>query len=437
MLWIVLLAVTVRLGVMVYFHSYDIPPDRDHWAFGYETGRIARSLALGLGYSSPLPEPTGPTGAMPPIYPFLISVLFRIFGIYTTAAACSVYLLQVLFSALTCVLISHLGCRIYSARIGSLAALLFALYPPAVWHSVSTIWNTSLLTCGFTLIVVCVYALPAEPKPHEIALLGALMGALLLVDAAPGMTYPPIVVWLWRVKRLRLRELAIVIVGCSIVLLPWIARNAITMGQLAPRTVAGIALRLGNSEGAWKDATGGYDASLHPVDSREEFARYRQMGEIEYNRWSGQVAIGFIRDNPARFATMTGRRVLAWWFGQDARWIGHLQGLPERLDLFKRAIIIVPLPFLLIGALRSRRSDYPSGLLVTILLVYPIPYYFLFVVERYRFPTDPFMIVIATYGVVASFETFRARARTLKADVLTASREHISSIADAERRPKS
>ena len=130
MLWIVLLAVTVRLGVMVYFHSYDIPPDRDHWAFGYETGRIARSLALGLGYSSPLPEPTGPTGAMPPIYPFLISVLFRIFGIYTTAAACSVYLLQVLFSALTCVLISHLGCRIYSARIGSLAALLFALYLP-------------------------------------------------------------------------------------------------------------------------------------------------------------------------------------------------------------------------------------------------------------------------------------------------------------------
>jgi hypothetical protein len=206
---------------------------------------------------------------------------------------------------------------------------------------------------------------------------------------------------------------------------------------LAPRTVAGIALRLGNSEGAWKDATGGYDTSLHPVDSREEFARYRQMGEIEYNRWSGQVAIGFIRDNPARFATMTGRRVLAWWFGQDSRWIGNLQGLPERLDLFKRAIIIVPLPFLLIGALRSQHSDYPSRLLVTILLVYPIPYYFLFVVERYRFPTDPFMIVVATYGAVASFETFRARARTLKADVLTASREHISAIADAERRPKS
>ena len=161
------------------------------------------------------------------------------------------------------------------------------------------------------------------------------------------------------------------------------------------------------------------------------------MGEIEYNRWSGQVAIAFIRDNPARFATMTGRRVLAWWFGQDSRWIGHLQGLPERLDLFKRAIILVPLPFLLIGALRSRPSGHPGRLLVTILLVYPIPYYFLFVVERYRFPTDPFMIVIATFGAVASFETFRALARTLKADVLTASREHISSIADAERGPKS
>ena|SRR5580704_3423356 len=54
--------------------------------FGYETGRIARSIALGKGFSSPLNVDTGPTIWLTPIYPYLLAGIFKLFGVYTFAS---------------------------------------------------------------------------------------------------------------------------------------------------------------------------------------------------------------------------------------------------------------------------------------------------------------------------------------------------------------
>src|ERR1700753_1030908 len=107
--WIFLVAVIVRVLVMFHFKTYEIPADRDHWSFAYEIGRIARSLVLGHGYSSPLPETSGPLGTCPPAYPFLLALVFRIFGVYSKASACGMYLIQTLFSGLSCLMLWRLG----------------------------------------------------------------------------------------------------------------------------------------------------------------------------------------------------------------------------------------------------------------------------------------------------------------------------------------
>ncbi|HEX3876745.1 MAG TPA: glycosyltransferase family 39 protein [Bryobacteraceae bacterium] len=410
-LWIILIAFIARAGAMVLFQTYVIPADRDHWTFAYETGRIARSIVLGHGYASPLPEPTGPTGSLPPAYPFLLALIFRVFGIYTTAAACAVYLLQTSFSVLSSVAIWKLGVRVFGPWIGWLSALAYAVYPPAIWHSISTIWNTSLLTFGFLLLVTYLYDLPTRPRAAQMICAGLLMGSLLLVDAAPGVVYPAIAVWLWKriQPSVRLNRLAIACAVCGITLLPWMIRNAIVMRQFMPRTIAGMALRVGNSEGAWRAGEGRFDASLHAADSPVEFERYKRLGEAGYERWSREIAIQQIRQNPSRFAVMTWRRVFAWWFGQSNEWAGNLHTAARGLGLVKRAMVVLPLPFLLFGMIRSRRSEKPAGLLVAILLLYPIPYYFLFVNERYRFPTDGFMILIAVYGAAELLRIFRER----------------------------
>ena len=63
-----LLAFVLRLAVMFATSSYHVVnDDTDHFGFGWEMGRVARSLAEGAGFSSPLPLPTGPTAIVGPV----------------------------------------------------------------------------------------------------------------------------------------------------------------------------------------------------------------------------------------------------------------------------------------------------------------------------------------------------------------------------------
>src|SRR5216683_403064 len=102
-LWMVLAALLVRLAVVGFLSPERLNPDRDHWRFAGETGRIARSLVQGHGFSSPLHADTGPTAWMTPIYPFLLAGVFKILGVYTKASAIFMLSLDSLFSALTCI----------------------------------------------------------------------------------------------------------------------------------------------------------------------------------------------------------------------------------------------------------------------------------------------------------------------------------------------
>jgi hypothetical protein len=101
----VLVALAIRLVVMVFLLPEQLDPQRDHWHFGYEAGRIARTIVQGRGFSSPLFEDTGPTAWMTPVYPYLVAGVFKLFGIYTKASAIVLLSLNALMSALICILV--------------------------------------------------------------------------------------------------------------------------------------------------------------------------------------------------------------------------------------------------------------------------------------------------------------------------------------------
>jgi hypothetical protein len=69
---LVLVALTLRVSFAIYSASH-IPENT--WAFGYEPGAIAKSIAVGDGFSSPFREPTGPTAWMMPLYPYLLALV--------------------------------------------------------------------------------------------------------------------------------------------------------------------------------------------------------------------------------------------------------------------------------------------------------------------------------------------------------------------------
>src|SRR5215467_12860808 len=94
-------ALVIRLVASAFAYTILLDPSRDHWEFGWETGRVAHSLALSQGFSSPWPGTSGPTATVAPVYPLILAGVFRVFGMFSVGSALAILGLNSLFSALT------------------------------------------------------------------------------------------------------------------------------------------------------------------------------------------------------------------------------------------------------------------------------------------------------------------------------------------------
>src|ERR1700674_147526 len=116
----VIVALALRLVVMGFAFKIQLDPSQDHWVFGWETGRVARSIATGQGFNSPYSEPTGPTALIPPVYTYLVAGVFKLFGVYSTSSALVILSLNNLFSSLTCVPVYLIARRIFGIHLAVL-----------------------------------------------------------------------------------------------------------------------------------------------------------------------------------------------------------------------------------------------------------------------------------------------------------------------------
>src|SRR5579859_804285 len=108
--WMVLLSFVLQVAAIGVFRQYRTRTEDDHFGFGWEMGRVARSIAQGQGFSNPYGGNTGPTAWEPPLYPLLMGEVFKIFGVYTYASAWVLLSINSALAALTCIpifLIAH------------------------------------------------------------------------------------------------------------------------------------------------------------------------------------------------------------------------------------------------------------------------------------------------------------------------------------------
>ena len=131
--WIVFVAFALRFGWIVVAHTYKFKTFDDNFSFGWEMGRIGRSLAQGQGFSNPFSGITGPTAWEPPLYPFLIAGVFKLFGIYTHASALVLLTINSLFSALTCIPIFLIAKRCFDEKLAIWTAWLWAVMPSVMY----------------------------------------------------------------------------------------------------------------------------------------------------------------------------------------------------------------------------------------------------------------------------------------------------------------
>src|ERR1035438_277299 len=140
-LWLVLLSLAMQIAMISVFRQYRTRPAEDHFAFGWEMGRVARSIALGQGFSNPYGVNTGPTAWEPPLYPYLMAGVFKLFGIYTYGSASVLLIINCLFASLTTIPVFRIARKAFGDRASRWSAWGWALNPYVWYWSIHWIWD--------------------------------------------------------------------------------------------------------------------------------------------------------------------------------------------------------------------------------------------------------------------------------------------------------
>ena len=396
----VVVALLLRLAVVAYTGSYHKRPELDHYDFGAETGRVARALATGKGFSSPLHGETGPTAWLMPVYPLVLAGIFKLLGVYSTASAVTILVLGCIFSALTCLPIYGIGRRTLGEGVALGAAWAWALHYWSIHVATQWIWDSSLY--ALLVALVFLWALEIERVESLWGWLGfaLLCGFTVMVNTTLLAALPLLGLWIcWRRAR-RPRWLLPVGVAAVVFLVsmaPWFVRNYRAFGQVVfPRSNFGLELYLGNMPNPENDI---FASRLHPSDNAEELEQYQRLGELNYMAEKRRQATEAIRADPGEFVRRCVLRVVNWWFGPwESIWKNWQQG---RWGIGRRALVTQLVGVLgLLGLYLAWRERREAAVVYAIVLFcFPLVYYFTQANARYRLAVDPLLILLAVYAV--------------------------------------
>jgi 4-amino-4-deoxy-L-arabinose transferase-like glycosyltransferase len=406
--WMLLAGLVVRLIVCGFLYSDQTSPDRDHWTFAYENGRVARSIALGEGISNPLFGRTGPTALVPPVFPFILAGVFKVFGIYTTASALAILAIDSLFSALTCIPVFLIAQRCFGNRSAQWAGWGWVFFPYGIYFSADWVWPTCLITLLLTWLFLAALKLPEARSVLKWGGFGLGCGVAALTEPSVLSVLPPLGLWAcWRLYRQRERwvgRAAIASVAFLVVVTPWVVRNYETFHRFIPmRSGFGLELYVGNNgfSAHW------VNRSLYPAHSDAEMAEFQQVGEIAYMRHKVDQASAFIRTHPGFFAWMFFRRNIYLWTGFWSFSPVYLQ--EEPLDPANVLVCTTLTILALLGLVRAFRNDNLSAVpFLIVLFLYPLVYCVTHPEVYYRRPIDPLFVILAGFAVASWLER-RAR----------------------------
>jgi hypothetical protein len=185
-----------------------------------------------------------------------------------------------------------------------------------------------------------------------------------------------------RLARLGLRQseqyLGIAGAGAALTISPWILRNHTTFGQPVFRTNLGMTLYSSVGDCSAPGFAGNrtcYDGR-HPSASAAELQRFREMGEVEYDRRRTADAFAWMRANPAATAKLMLGRARLFWFPEITIGLGYQAWAVAAVTVLSLAGL-----FLLL----MQRSA-AAWFFACVWLIFPLVYYLVVADFRYRLP---------------------------------------------------
>lgn len=377
---------------------------------GMEMSDIAERILAGHGFSSPYLEPGSgvQTAVSPPLYVWLVTAVYQCLGVKTLASRIFLQCLNIVFHAVSLVLLYRICRDLTSERVARIFAVLFVVSPHIIFLA-SNVWESSLSLMLLSLVMYWVRFLAVAAFPGVMFGFGLLLGIVALANPVWSLWYPVICVG-FGIARLGpngqwrdwFRLLGTIVAGFLVVVVPWLLRNYDALHALIYiRDMSGPELFKGNNP----LAGGGHGAGFVKYFlyfSPDELQRYTRLGEIGYDKAMTQAALHWILENPVSYIGLTLGRVLMWWTGDTdvAIWYftsGHTREFYQSVCFI--VIGALTSAFVLDGMRRLYRRGGLWWLLSVYVFLFPLPYYFIIVGFRYQSSLLPFALIPAAYSV--------------------------------------
>lgn len=416
--WIIFwVALAIRLAVMTLAHYYRVSPLENHFGFGWEMGRIARSLATGYGYASPFHGQTGPTAWVAPLFPWILAGIFKVCGVYTALSAWVILAFDCVLNALMVYTIREIAERCFNRSVAVWSAWIWALYPAAMQYAVKWIWVMTLTALLLTWAIVMALRMRGvgeagpvrAPSARQWAVFGVLWALIGLGDPTLLLFLPPCGIWVlmgapkgtvWPGQIAKATMSAVVFI---VLVTPWMVRNALVFHQFIPfRANFGAELYMGNGPGS-VGLLMEYD---HPFQDLQQFALYKKMGEVAYSKMRGRETMRLIEAKPGRFAILSLKRAYFFWADvphapdKGKQWTEVLRNLNYQFATLAGLLG-------LILALGRRKTG--AGLFLWAFVTLPLTYYFVSVSPRFRHPLEPLITILGVYLFQSAEKSWKVR----------------------------
>lgn len=370
---------------------------------------ISLHLLHGQGYVSSWDIAQNFRSFRTPGWPLTLYAIWAVFGYSVLVPK----LFLALLSALSCVFVALLGAHLFDARVGRLAGLLTAFCTTLIrWTG--TLGMETLAVFCITLGVYFVCVPPARlPAAWRFVPAGLALGLLCLTRPL-WMVYVALVVaaLLWKDKRTSRASAGVLAATVFLVMLPWVARNALVHHQLVmASTDGGLAFMEANNPRSFQqhgDWIQGYAASLPDVKKR-----LPTISEAEFNSWMMRKGLGYIRAEPLVFARVYLLRLGYLWKPSPPP--------QQTFDLSRKHLLWMNLwwsacyALMLAGFVLKRPWKDARQWPVLLVLVWASLAIPLFSNQlRYRAPLEPFTLLYGAAGWFALLDWWRGRAAMRK-----------------------
>jgi hypothetical protein len=372
---------------------------------GGERWNLAWNLAEHGSFANPLSTlPTGPTAGDPPLASVITAgliLLFRVpYLIYMSSS-----LLSILANAASATLLPRVSQIFFDDPVPGIFSAILWLFTMQVVPG----WDTNYAAVGL-LWFVCLTAAIFEGKGKNRALWTAIAGVgagcLCLLNPSTLLVWLPWLMFLSWKAGLRNQKALLAsgtIAGIAFVMvMGWCARNESAVGTFAVRTGLGLELYVSNNDCAeptiMEEQLNGCFHKLHPNSNVVEAEKFRQLGEVAYDKIRTEDTKTWIHAHPGRFAELTLARIRDFWF-PDAVPIplgytfGENFGDPDYMrkwnfrerriaySIWIVTLLSIPGYWLMV---RDRRSV--AWFSAASLAIYPLMYYITITEVRYRDP---------------------------------------------------